>query len=168
MDNLESSERQNPEHEENDMNRPATWKIVTFGAALTGLGATGIGVAAADDDRDRPLPAGVSVSTVDAPSDAPVDGPVDTSLERRLPNESATDSADDASPDTATPDDLTPDDATPDDRHPRRRPDHPVGRVRRLPRQLSPAAPPGPPLRRPRPEACGRRSASSGQSSTSR
>ena len=75
-------------------NRPATWKIVTFGAALTGLGATGIGVAAADDDRDRPLPAGVSVPAADAPADAPVDGPVDASPESAdSPNESVTDSA---------------------------------------------------------------------------
>ncbi len=30
--------------------RPATWKVVTFGAALTGLGVTGAGLAVADDD----------------------------------------------------------------------------------------------------------------------
>ena len=38
-------------------NRPATWKVVTFGAALAGLGVAGAGAAVADD-LDRAVPAG--------------------------------------------------------------------------------------------------------------
>src|SRR5689334_17556976 len=87
--------------------RPATWKIVTFGAALTGLGATGIGIASADDDRDGSLPAGITLAAADNPADAPADGPVDASPESAdSPNESAVDSPEDASPDDATPDDV--------------------------------------------------------------
>jgi hypothetical protein len=49
------------------MNRPATWKVLTLGVALTGLGAAGAGFAAADDGgapaKDvRPI----SVSATDA------------------------------------------------------------------------------------------------------
>ena len=97
------------------MNRPATWKIVTFGTALTGLGIAGVGMAAADDDRSAPVPAAVSVAAVDDTADATHDGPdvvdaapaADASPETAdSPAESAVDSPDDATPDTAAPDDA--------------------------------------------------------------
>jgi len=36
------------------MKRPATWKVVTVGAALTGLGVLGAGTAMADDTGTLP------------------------------------------------------------------------------------------------------------------
>lgn len=42
------------------MNRPATWKVVTIGAALTGLGVVGAGAANASPDA-APAPASVTV-----------------------------------------------------------------------------------------------------------
>ncbi len=79
--------------------RPATWKIVTFGAALTGLGVAGAGLAAADDDRPGSVPAGLTVAAPDA-HDSPdtaqaAPAPVDASPESAdSPAESAWDSAD--------------------------------------------------------------------------
>ena len=110
--------------------RPATWKVVTFGAALTGLGAAGVGIATASDDRTEPLPAGVSVAAhTDSPADASADRPApefpaDLSPESAdSPDESVTHTPDvapaaaaadvprvDVSPDTAdTPDVQTAD-----------------------------------------------------------
>lgn len=109
--------------------RPATWKIVTFGAALTGLGVAGAGIAVADDDRPGSLPAAVNVtvpaadgsarSAQDSPGAAdaaPADAaPVDASPESAdSPTESAWDSPADASPDVATPDVDSPDTANAD------------------------------------------------------
>ena len=82
--------------------RPATWKIVTFGAALTGLGAAGVGLASADDDRAGSLPAGVTVAADQPVQDAPAPAPADASPESAdSPNESATDTPADASPESA-------------------------------------------------------------------
>jgi hypothetical protein len=36
------------------MKRPATWKVLTVGAAMTGLGVLGTGVAMADDTETPP------------------------------------------------------------------------------------------------------------------
>ena len=90
--------------------RPATWKIVTFGTALTGLGVAGIGLANADDERSGPAPASVavpanaaddSVQSADETADVvPADlAPADASPESAdSPTESVTDSPDVAAP----------------------------------------------------------------------
>ncbi len=57
------------------MKRPATWKVLTLGAALTGLGFLGTGAAMADDTATSP---DVSTETTFAPSS---DGDGDASLE---------------------------------------------------------------------------------------
>jgi hypothetical protein len=46
------------------MNRPATWKLVTLGTALGGLGLAGAGVALADDRAaaGTPVPQSIAVS----------------------------------------------------------------------------------------------------------
>ena len=92
-----------------------TWKVLTLGAALTGLGVAGAGVAAAEEGIPLAAPQPVSVSAADAagaplvgdPSpesaDSPFESPVDSP-------ESPYDSADDHTPDDDTPDDDTPDD----------------------------------------------------------
>jgi hypothetical protein len=103
----------------------ATWKVLTLGAALTGLGVAGAGVALADeraqpaapqpitvsvaDPAGAPLAAGLSPESADSPFESPVDSP-----------ESPFDSPDDVAPAPGvhgddTPDDDTPDDDTPDD-----------------------------------------------------
>jgi len=98
----------------------SSWKILTLGAALTGLGVAGVGVAAADEGTLSTAPQPISVSAADgagAPlaadlspesADSPFESPVDSA-------ESPFDSPDDANPDDNTPDDNTPDDDTPDD-----------------------------------------------------
>lgn len=48
------------------MNRPATWKVVTLGAALTGLGIVGAGTAAAAT-APAPAPASLEASLNWAP-----------------------------------------------------------------------------------------------------
>ena len=91
-------------------NRPAPWKIVTFGVALTGLGVAGAGVSIADDDRRTAVPESVSVAAVDGPADASPDvAAADASPESAdSPTESVTDS-----PDAAPADDIVPADASP-------------------------------------------------------
>ncbi len=37
------------------MKRPATWKVLTVGAAMTGLGVLGAGTAMADEPRPSPV-----------------------------------------------------------------------------------------------------------------
>ena len=49
------------------MNRPATWKVVTVGAALTGLGIVGAGTAAAST-MTVPAPASIEVVTEQVPA----------------------------------------------------------------------------------------------------
>ncbi|WP_204261203.1 hypothetical protein [Blastococcus saxobsidens] len=89
---------------------PATWKIVTFGTALTGLGIVGVGVATADDGPTTAQPAGISVAV-----DADRDGGSDASPESAdSPAESATDSPDVQTPDVDSPDVQTPDVDSPD------------------------------------------------------
>jgi hypothetical protein len=94
----------------------STWKVLTVGAALTGLGIAGAGIAAADEGVRAAAPQPISVSAADpagAPlagdlspesADSPFESPVDSP-------ESPYDSPDDHTPD----DDNTPDDDTPDD-----------------------------------------------------
>ena len=87
---------------------PATWKIVTFGTALTGLGIVGVGAATADDGgSSAQQPAAVSVAADDSPDatpDAPADAPDASPESADSPTESATDSPDVAGPDLETPD----------------------------------------------------------------
>ena len=82
--------------------RPATWKILTFGAALAGLGVAGAGAAGADDEPRGQQPDSV---VVDAPGDATAAAtPADVSPESAdSPNESVTDSPDDVAPADASP-----------------------------------------------------------------
>ncbi|WP_219414829.1 hypothetical protein [Pseudonocardia nigra] len=95
-----------------------TWKVLTLGAALTGLGVAGAGYALADDDtahRDdlRPVTVSSAAGSVDPAPLAPA--PVDASPESAdSPFESPVDSAE--SPfDSPDDQDLTPDGDTPDD-----------------------------------------------------
>jgi hypothetical protein len=108
--------------------RPATWKVVTVGAALTGLGIAGVGIATADPSGEPSPPAGITVDggeadaspeSADSPAESATDSPDavapapsdDASPESAdSPTESVTDSPD-ASPDTASPDDASPDDS---------------------------------------------------------
>ncbi|WP_214364289.1 hypothetical protein [Pseudonocardia sp. H11422] len=92
------------------MQRPTTWKIITVGAALGGLGLAGAGVALADSGQGAAADiAPISVSSADPGAPAPF--AADLSPESAdSPLESVDDSAD--SP-FDSPDDLTPD--TPDD-----------------------------------------------------
>lgn len=50
-----------------EVERPATWKVVTVGAALTGLSVTGAGAAQADNGATVPAPASVSAADLNAP-----------------------------------------------------------------------------------------------------
>lgn len=52
------------------MQRRETWKVVTLGVALTGLGITGVGVAHADGPSTAPEPAAISVEAPAAVDDA--------------------------------------------------------------------------------------------------
>ena len=85
-------------------NRPATWKVVTFGAALAGLGVAGAGAGAgvADDEPRDQQPDSVVVDAAAADATAT---PADASPESAdSPNESVTDSSEDT-PDADAPGD---------------------------------------------------------------
>jgi hypothetical protein len=98
----------------------STWKVLTLGAALTGLGVAGAGIAAAEegalvpavqpisvpaaDGTGAPLVADPSPESADSPFESPADSP-----------ESPYDSPDDHAFGDDTPEDDTPDDDTPDD-----------------------------------------------------
>ncbi|MHA6796616.1 hypothetical protein ACVGVM_24350 [Pseudonocardia bannensis] len=104
------------------MQRPATWKIITVGAALSGLGLAGAGVAFADSGPGAATDiAPISVSSADPGSAPAQSGAVDLSPESAdSPLESVDDSVDSPfdSPDDASPDDTpgdSPDDIPGDD-----------------------------------------------------
>jgi hypothetical protein len=93
-----------------------TWKVLTLGAALTGLGVAGAGVAAAEEGVPLAAPQPVSVSAADAAGAPLVGDPSPESADS--PFESPVDSPEspyDSPDDHHTPDDDTPDDDTPDD-----------------------------------------------------
>jgi hypothetical protein len=71
------------------MERPTAWKLITLGAALTGFGFAGAGVALADTESGQPAsPRTVAVSSAEVPvavadaspesADSPFESPVDS------------------------------------------------------------------------------------------
>ena len=59
------------------MQRPATWKILTIGAALTGLSFAGAGAAFADSNQSAARPMSVAVAPGGASTDWPFDDLLD-------------------------------------------------------------------------------------------
>ena len=98
----------------------STWKVMTLGAALTGLGVAGAGIAAAEEATPLPAVQPISVSAADGtgatlvadPSPESVDSPFESPADSP---ESPYDSPDDHVPGDDTPEDDTPGADTPDD-----------------------------------------------------
>jgi hypothetical protein len=68
--------KRKPDDKERTMQRPATWKILTIGAALAGLSIAGAGTAFADSGHSA-----VPLTSVAVPGGFSTDGPFDDLLD---------------------------------------------------------------------------------------